>query len=134
MQSNIQTASAAKNTRWAGYILSGLAIVFLLMDGIMKLFQPAPVVDSMALLGYPESLTFGIGILLLACVALYVFPRTAILGAILLTGYLGGAAASQVRIRADLFPIIFPVLMGVLVWGGLLLRDTRLRTLIPLRH
>jgi hypothetical protein len=133
MQASIRTASSSKTMVRAGYVLSALAILFLLFDVVGKVLQPAAVVESMAQLGYPASATLGIGLLLLVCVGLYVFPRTAVLGAVLLTGYLGGAVASQVRIGAGLFPMLFPILMGALVWGGLFLRESRLRALVPLR-
>ena len=97
----------------------------------MKLMKPAAVVQGFAHFGYPESLALCIGILELACAVLYVIPRTSVLGAILLTGYLGGETATHVRIGEALF--IIPVILGVLVWGGLFLRDDRLRALIPLR-
>jgi hypothetical protein len=84
-------------------------------------------------LGYPESLALGIGVLELVCIVLYLIPRTSVLGAILLTGYLGGAIASHVRIGSELFSILLPIIVGVMLWGGLFLRDDRLRTLLPLR-
>jgi len=115
---------------WAGRIMSGLVVLFLLMDGVMKLIKPAPVIEACANLGYSEPLISGIGVLLLACTALYVTPRTSILGAIMLTAYLGGATASHVRVGQ---PFYFPVLTGVLAWGGLYLRDARLRALMPLQ-
>ncbi len=99
----------------------------------MKLVQPAPVVEATVQLGYPESVIFGLGIVLLACTVVYLVPGTSILGAILLTGYLGGAVATHVRVGDGLFPIFFPVILGVLVWGGLFLRDDRLRALLPWR-
>ena len=95
--------------------------------------KPAPVVEGFAQFGFPESLIFPLGILELACTVVYLIPRTSILGAILLTGYLGGAVATHVRVGEGLFPVLFPVIMGVLVWGGQWLRDERLRALIPLR-
>src|SRR5260221_830582 len=103
---------------WTGRILSGLATLFLLMDRIMKLFKPSFVVEANAQLGYAESSIVGIGMILIACTLLYTIPRTAILGAILLTGYLGGAVASQARAGAAWFPVVFPILIGMLVWGG----------------
>ena len=117
--------------RWTGRILTALPVLFLLFDGVIKFTKIAPVVDSFTQLGYPVSLALGIGILELACTVVYVIPRTSVLGAILLTGYLGGATATHVRIGEALF--IIPVVLGVLVWGGLFLRDDRLRALIPLR-
>lgn len=115
---------------WAGRILSGLAVLFFLVDGAMKLWKPAVVVEATRQLGYPESAITGIGLLLLACTLLYVYPPTAIAGAILLTGYLGGAVASQVRVGAGWFNVVFPLIFGVLIWGGLSLRDSRVRTLL----
>jgi hypothetical protein len=118
---------------WASRIMSGLPVLFLLVDGGMKLFKPAVVVEATKQLGYPESAIVGIGVVLLISTFLYVIPRTAVVGAILLTGYLGGAVATNVRVSAVLFNIIFPVIFGGLLWGGLWLRDRRLRALIPLR-
>jgi len=118
-----------------GRIMSALPALFLLVDGVGKLVKPAPVVEGTVQLGYPESVLLGLGIVLIACTVLYAIPRTAILGAILLTGYLGGAVATHVRVGSPLFShILFPVYVAVLIWGGLYLRDERLRTLIPLRR
>ena len=100
----------------------------------MKLATPEPVVEAMDKLGYPDRLASGIGVLLLACLAVYLVPRTAILGAVLLTGFLGGAIASQLRIEAGLFEMVFPVITGAFVWGGLYLRDERLRALVAPRN
>ncbi len=119
--------------RWAGRILSGFATLFFLVDGGMKLFKPPVVVQAtVGQFGYPESTIVGIGIALLVPTVLYVIPRTSILGAILLTGYLGGAVASNVRIVMPLFNILFPVVLAALAWGGLWLRDQRLEQLLPL--
>jgi hypothetical protein len=134
-ESNAQTASVSKGSLWAGRIMSALAALFLLMDAVMKLVKPAPVVEGTVQLGFPESVIFGLGIVLLVCVILYVIPHTSILGAILLTGYLGGAVASQVRVGHPLFShTLFPVYVAALVWGGLFLRESRLRALVPLRR
>ena len=137
-RANIPTASPvesdpviSKKLLWTGRIVSGLAALFFLMDSVMKLFKPAVVVEATRQLGYPESDIIGIGVLLLVCTLLYLFPRTSILGAILLTGYMGGAVASQVRIGAGWFNVAFAVLFGVLVWAGLWLRDVRVRNLLP---
>jgi hypothetical protein len=121
----------SKAALWTGRILSGLAAAFCLMDGTMKLFKPKFVVEATIKGGFPESTIVGIGIALLVCTVLYLIPRTSILGAILLTGYLGGAVASQVRVSADLFNVVFPVIFSSLAWGGLWLRDARLRQLVP---
>jgi len=130
MQSGTQTAPASKKRLWAGRIISTLVVLFLLFDAVAKLMKIAPVLQAFARLGYPESLAVPIGILLLACTAVYVIPRTSVLGAILLTAYLGGATATHVRAGE---PFYFPVVFGVLVWAGISLREDRLRALIPLR-
>ncbi len=117
----------SKTQLWAGRIISGLAALFLLWDGVMKLLKPAIVVKATRELGYPESDIVGIGVVLLACTLLYLFPRTSVLGAILLPGYLGGAIASQVRAEASWFNVVFALVFACLVWGGLWLRDVRVR-------
>jgi hypothetical protein len=124
------TMSISNKRLWAARCLSGCAALFLLVDGGMKLFKPPVVVESTLQLGYPASAIVGIGIILLACTILYLIPRTAILGAVLLTGYLGGAVATHVRVRAPWFNILFPVIFGCLVWGGLYLRDRRLQIVL----
>ena len=131
MPSSTQTASVSKQGLWAGHAISALVAVFLLFDGIIKVMKLAPAVEGTARLGYPVGLVVPIGIVLLACIAVYLIPRTSVLGAILLTGYLGGATATQVRLENPWF--LFPVGVGVLIWGGLFLRDDRLRALIPVR-
>ena len=119
---------------WAGRILTAMPVLFLLFDSVIKLMQIAPVRESFARLGYPESLATGIGILELVCLVLYLIPRTSVLGAILLTGHLGGAVATHVRVGDPLFShVLFPTYVGLLVWGGLFLREDRLRALVPLR-
>ena len=133
MQSETATATVSKKMLWSGRILSALPVLFLLADGVGKLIKPAPVVEATVRLGYSESVILPLGIVLLACTVVYLIPRTAVLGAILLTGYLGGAVATHVRVGDSLFSIFFPVILGVLLWGGLFLRDDRLRALIPLR-
>ena len=133
--SDAQSAPLSKGRLWTGRIMSTLPALFLLIDGVGKLVKPAPVVQGTVQLGYPESVLVGLGIVLLSCTVLYVIPRTAILGAILLTGYLGGAIATHVRVGSPLFShILFPFYLAVLLWGGLYLRDARLRALIPLRR
>jgi hypothetical protein len=131
----MQPDGAISNTAvWAGRIISALPVLFLLMDGVMKLFKPTLVVEATVRLGYSESTIVPIGIVLLVCTILYIIPRTSVLGAILLTGYLGGAVATHVRFYEGVFVIVFPIIIGVLIWGGLYLRDGRLRALIPLRR
>jgi hypothetical protein len=126
MQSATQPAPVSKTKLWAGIIVSAIPALFLLFDGVMKLVKPPFVVETTVRLGYPESVILGLGIVLLASTVIYLIPRTAVLGAILLTGYLGGAVATHVRAGGSLFQILFPVIMGALVWGGLCLRDERL--------
>jgi len=118
---------------WAGRIMGGVPSLFLLVDGIMKLVKPAVVVETTVRLGYPETVITGLGIVLLTATVLYLVPATSVLGAILLTGYLGGAVATHVRVGAGLFEVLFPVIVGALLWGGLFFRDRRVRELIPLR-
>ena len=125
-----KTMSISKHRLWAGRLLSGSAGLFFLLDGGMKLFKPPMVVEATLQLGYPESAIVGIGVILLACTILYLIPRTAILGAILLTGYLGGAVATHVRVVGPWFNILFPVVFGCFVWGGLWLRDQRLQIVL----
>ena len=130
-----QMAPVSKGKLWTGRIMSALPVLFLLMDGVMKLMKPEFVVKATVQLGYPESVIFPLGIIVLVCVILYVIPRTAVLGAILLTGYLGGAVATHARVGDPLFShTLFPVYFAILVWGGLYLREERLRALIPLRR
>jgi len=127
---NQMTLAIHNRTLWAGRIISALPALFLLIDGIMKLVKPAVVVEATVQLGYPESVIVGLGAVLIACTILYLIPRTAVLGAILLTGYLGGAVATHVRISGPIFNIIFPVILGAMLWGGLYLRDQRVRSLV----
>lgn len=119
---------------WTGRALTAVPILFLVFDGAAKVMNVAAVRESMAQLGYPAEVGVGIGIILLGCVALYAIPRTSVLGAILLTGYLGGAVATHVRVGSPLFShTLFPIYVAVMIWGGLYLRDARLRALLPLR-
>jgi DoxX-like family len=133
MQSNSDDYPSKKRL-WTGRIMTGFAALFLFADGVAKLFKPAPVVEGTVTLGYPESVIVPLGIVLVSCTILYAFPRTSVLGAILLTGYLGGAVATHVRVGDPLFThVLFPVYLGLLIWGGLYLRDGRMPQLIPLR-
>lgn len=116
---------------WTGRILTGLAGLFLLFDGGAKLARIPAVMEGSASLGYPAATVFGIGAVLLACTLLYLVPRTAVLGAVLLTGYLGGAIATHVRVQNPLFShTLFPIYVAMLIWGGLYLRDRRVRGLL----
>jgi hypothetical protein len=126
-------ASFGSAQLWTGRALTGLAVAFLALDGVMKLVQPKEVVAATTQLGWPAdpAVLTSLGVVLLAATALYAIPRTAVLGAILLTGYFGGAVATHVRIGSPLFShILFGVYLGVFVWGGLWLRSTRLRALL----
>jgi len=133
MHSAAPTAPVSKQALWAGRILGALPLLMLLPSATMKFLKPPEVIEGFVRLGYPESLALGLGILELACTAVYLIPRTSVLGAILLTGYLGGATATHVRVGDPFSMFIIPVILGVLVWGGLFLCDPRLRALIPLR-
>lgn len=130
MTTDIPTDFVSKKALWAGYIVGALPVLMLLFSGVLKLAKPTMVVEEFARLGWPESLVIALGIVEIACTIIYVIPRTAVLGAILLTGYLGGAIATHVRIGD---PFIGPLIFGVLIWLGLYLRDPRVRALIPLR-
>ena len=133
MNAEAATAPVSKAALWGGRVMSALPVLMLLFSASGKFLKPPEVVEGFARLGYPESLALGLGILELACTAVYLIPRTSVLGAILLTGYLGGATATHVRVGDPFSMFIIPVILGVLVWGGLYLRDPRLRALIPLR-
>jgi DoxX-like family len=122
-------------TIWAGRILTGLAVLFLLFDSAGKLLEVQPVIDGTRQLGYSRDIVFTLGAVLLSCVLVYLIPRTSVLGAILLTGYLGGAVAAQARVESPLFSqTLFPVYVATLVWGGLVLRDARLLAFAPWRR
>lgn len=125
------STTISKTQRWTARILSGLAISFLLFDALIKVLQLAPAVEGTAQLGFPATAVLGIGLVELACVVIHLVPRTSFLGAVLLTGFLGGAIATHVRLGNPLFShVLFPVYVAALIWGGLYLRDARLRTLM----
>lgn len=115
---------------WAGRIMSTLASLFLMVDGVMKLSKPPVVVKATLQLGYAESAIVGIGATLLVCTLLYIVRRTSTVGAIFLTGYLGGAVASNIRAGMPLFNVVFPMIIASLAWGGLWFRDLRVRNLL----
>lgn len=123
--------AVSKGALWTGWLISALPVLLMGCGGVFMLADPGPLLKTLVALGYAPHLVRPIACVELACVILYVFPRTAILGAILLTGYLGGATASHVRAGQ---PFYLPVAVGVLVWLGLYLRDPRLRALIPWRR
>ena len=125
----------SKVDRLSGGVMTGIATLFLLVDSLGKLIPISPAIEFTVRLGYPESSVPLIGMILLVCLILYVVPRTSVLGAILLTGYLGGAVATQLRLGSPLLSTtLFPIYIGVLVWGGITLREERLRALFPLRR
>jgi hypothetical protein len=132
MQTTIQGDAVSNKMIWTGRVISALPVLLLLFSAVMKLVKPAGVVDGFKKLGYPEWEIAVLGIVELVCTIIYVIPATSILGAILLTGYLGGATNTHVRMSDPLF--VMPVIAGVLVWLGLLLRESRLRPLLPLRR
>jgi hypothetical protein len=135
MSTIVQAALISNTAMWAGRIMSGLVILFLLLDGAMKLVPLDVVIKASEPLGIPGSLARTLGVLTLVCTLLYALPRTSVLGAILLTGYLGGAIATHLRVGDPLFThVLFGAYLGVLAWGGLYLRDGRLRALIPLQR
>jgi hypothetical protein len=130
----MMTRTNSKGQLWTARVMSGIAILFMLLDSIMKLFKPAFVVDSTIALGFQEHHIYLMGILGLLSTILYAIPRTTILGAVVLTGYFGGVIATQVRLDAPLFStILFPVYLAVLVWGGLWLRNEQVRKFISLQ-
>lgn len=131
----IDDARVGRGARWTGRVMSGLVVAFLLLDGAIKLV-PLPVVgETLEALGYPAGLARGLGALTLACALLYAVPRTAPLGAVLLTGLLGGAMAAHLRVGSPVFShLLFGLYLGLVAWGGLYLRDPRLRALLPVRR
>lgn len=126
--------TVSKSARWTSYVMSGLVILFMLLDSIMKFVKPPEVVEGTVALGFSEHHLPIIGALGLFATLLYALPRTSVLGAILLTGYFGGAVATHIRLDNPLFThTLFTVYFGIFVWGGLWLRNTTLRLLLPLR-
>jgi len=130
MQASADFRSGSKRAIWAGRIISGVVVLFLVLDAILHLAKPAPVVEAFQRLGIPQSLSVGLGVLELVCLALYLIPRTAPIGAVLLTGYLGGAIAIHMRAGSSWFEtVVFPAIVAAMIWGGLILRDRRAREL-----
>jgi hypothetical protein len=128
------TTPMSRKALWAGRCLSGLAVLFLTFDATVKVLQLPPAVQGTIELGYPISVTFGLGVLELALLLVYLLPRTAVMGAVLWTGYLGGAVATHVRIGNPLFShVLFPIYVAALIWGGLWLRNHGVRALLSLR-
>lgn len=134
MQSEIQPTPKSKKLLWTGRILSILSILFMLFDSVGHLLKPVPLVQAFVQLDFPLRLSVVLGLIQLVCVIVYIIPQTAILGAVLLTGYLGGAVAIHMRVGNPLFECIFPIIIGILFWAGLLLRDNRLRAIFPVSN
>lgn len=129
------TTDTPKAMLWTGRLLSGLFVAFMLMDLTMKLLDLPVVAETSRQLGLPTDQARLLGTILLVCVALYLYPRTSVLGAILVTAYMGGAVATHLRVESPLFShILFGVYLAVMAWGGLWLRDARLRSLFPWRR
>jgi len=124
------TASVPAGRSWTGRTFSVLVTLFMLFDTVIHLAKPAAVAQAFAQLQVPLGLSVGLGVIELVCTVLYAIPRTSVIGAVLLTGYLGGATAIQLRADGGLFPIIFPSIVGVLLWGGLLLRNESFREIV----
>jgi uncharacterized membrane protein (UPF0182 family) len=133
MQSGTQLESVSKGRLWTGRIISALVVLFLLFDSITKVLKVRAVIEASAQLGFPVSAIVTIGVILLVCTVLYVIPQTAVLGTILLTGFLGGAVAANIRIGNPIFNTLFPIIFAALAWTGIFLREPRLSTLVPLR-
>ena len=131
---DLQIAPASKASQWAGGLLTALPVLFLLFDGVAKVMRLAPVLEACARLEVPERVIPALGAVLILSTLIYAFPRTALLGAILLTGYLGGATWTHVRMGGPAFPMAFPGLVAAMIWGGLYLREPRLRALFPVRR
>ncbi len=132
MTSLMQTEPVSRKALWAGRIISGVVVLFLTVDGAIKLIPIDAVITTSLQVGIPVELARTLGVLTLACTALYAFPRTSVLGAILLTGYLGGAIYTHLRAGSPIFShLLFGVYLGLMIWGGLWLRDRRVRALIP---
>jgi hypothetical protein len=133
VQSLTQAGPVSKGRLWTGRIISAVVVLFLLFDSITKVLKVRAVLEASAQLGYPVNAIVTIGIILLVCTAFYIIPQTAVLGAILLTGYLGGAVAANLRIGSAMFNTFFPIVFAALAWVGIFLRESRLGVLIPFR-
>jgi DoxX-like protein len=137
MQPTLQVVAVSKKSLWTGRVLSALTLLFLLFDAVTKFLKPlpVPVVTAFDHLGLPWSMAPVIGSILLLCLVLFVIPQTTVLGAVLLTGYLGGAVAINLRVGDPLFGhVLFPVYFGAVIWLSVYLREERLRALLPFRR
>ena len=135
MTSAAHTSSVAKKRLVTGYVLTALVALFLTFDTVIKVLRLPPAIQGTTALGYPADTVLWIGMIELVCLGLYLTPRTSVLGALLLTGYLGGAIATHVRVGSPLLShTLFPIYVALVLWGGLYLRETRLRALVPFRR
>jgi hypothetical protein len=134
MRSETHSAPASKATLRAGRILTAIAVLLVLFDGLGKVMKVAPVMEACVQLEVPEHVVPGLGVVLIVATLIHAIPQTAFLGAVVLTGYLGGATWTHVRMGGPIFPIVFPSLVAAMIWGGLLLREPRLRALFPVRR
>jgi DoxX-like family len=132
MEPDVESTSKSKTLFWVGWVLSILPVLMLVLSGTMKILQPPQAVEGFEKLGWPMNVAIGLAVVEFGSTLLYLIPQTAVLGAILLTGYLGGAIATHVRV-GDYSSLTMPILMGIFIWLGLYLRDPRLRALVPLR-
>lgn len=131
----IDVDEPSKGRLWAGRVLSGIAVLFLLFDATIHLLKPEAVVKGFVDLGYPITVSVPLAIIEFVCIVLYLIPRTSIFGAVLLTGYLGGAIAAQLRVGAPLLStLLFPIYVALFLWGGLYLRDPIVRSFMPVRR
>lgn len=133
-QPSANVKSQSKGLQWTGRVLTGLTVLFMLFDAFGKFAKPPQVIEACTRLGIPSPQLLSIGILLLVSTIIYAIPRTAVLGAVLLTGYLGGAVAIQMRAGSPTFETVFPVIFGVILWGGVYLRECGLRRVFPVRR
>jgi hypothetical protein len=134
MSSTTVTATTSKGMLWTGRVISGLVVLFMLFDCITKIIKLPQVIDASAKMGFTVSMVVGVGWTLLACVVLYVIPRTSVLGAILLASYLGGAVATNVFVHNPVLNSCFAIAFGVLAWLGVYFREARLRALLPFKR
>lgn len=133
MSTTAQVVAVSRKAIWTGRVITTLVVLFLLMDGVMKVMVPAAVVKGFAESGWPIHFAVPLGIIVLVCTVLYAIPRTSVLGAVLLTAWLGGAVATMLRMGDPWYFILFPVIFGMLMWLGIFLREQRLRALLPLK-
>jgi hypothetical protein len=130
MEPSASGAPASKKMTWAGWIISAVPFLMMVLSAVMKWAKPPAVVEGFAHFGLPLSMAFGLGVLEFCCAVIYAMPQTSVFGAILVTGYMGGAMLTNLRVGGS---VIGPAVLGVLAWLGLFLRETRLWSLIPLR-